>query len=69
MSLYIIHPVSVAIILADLKLDYTSIVAGLLHDVIEDTPISKDEIKDNFGAVVANLVDGLSKLMSLSFTL
>lgn len=65
---YIIHPVSVAIILADLKLDYTSIVAGLLHDVIEDTPISKDEIKDNFGAVVANLVDGLSKLTSLSFT-
>lgn len=65
---YITHPISVAMILADLKLDYQSIVSGLLHDVIEDTPITKEEIKTHFGQVVANLVDGLSKLMNFSFS-
>jgi guanosine-3',5'-bis(diphosphate) 3'-pyrophosphohydrolase len=64
---YIIHPVAVACILADMKLDYLSIVAGLLHDVIEDTPVTKNEILDHFGEVVANLVDGLSKLENLVF--
>ena len=53
-------------ILAD-QLDYQSIVSGLLHDVIEDTPITKEEIKTHFGQVVANLVDGLSKLMNFHF--
>ncbi|MDA9832703.1 bifunctional (p)ppGpp synthetase/guanosine-3',5'-bis(diphosphate) 3'-pyrophosphohydrolase [Gammaproteobacteria bacterium] len=65
---YIIHPVSVACLLADMKLDYLSIVAGLLHDVIEDTPITKNDILNHFGEVVANLVDGLSKLENLVFT-
>jgi guanosine-3',5'-bis(diphosphate) 3'-pyrophosphohydrolase len=64
---YIIHPVAVACLLADMKLDYLSIVAGLLHDVIEDTPVTKNEILDHFGDVVANLVDGLSKLENLVF--
>lgn len=50
-----------------MKLDYLSIVAGLLHDVIEDTPVTKNEILDHFGEVVANLVDGLSKLENLVF--
>ncbi len=65
---YISHPLAVACILADIKLDYLSIVAGLLHDTIEDTKITKEVIRVQFGDIVANLVDGLSKLLSLSFT-
>ena len=59
---YIIHPLYVAIILADLELDKETIVAGLLHDVVEDTVMTIDEIKAEFGDDVALLVDGVTKL-------
>lgn len=63
---YIIHPLCVAIILAELELDKETIAAGLLHDVIEDTKISYEEVAENFGVDVANLVDGVTKLTKLS---
>jgi GTP pyrophosphokinase len=64
---YITHPLAVAGILADLHLDYPSIAAALLHDVIEDTPTAKDEIAELFGTEIASLVDGVSKLEKLNF--
>ena len=64
---YIAHPVAVAHILADLHLDAPTIVAAILHDVIEDTPTVKDEIAERFGADVAELVDGVSKLDHIQF--
>ncbi|MFZ1624258.1 MAG: bifunctional (p)ppGpp synthetase/guanosine-3',5'-bis(diphosphate) 3'-pyrophosphohydrolase [Gammaproteobacteria bacterium] len=64
---YITHPLAVAGILADLHLDYPSIAAALLHDVIEDTPTVKEEIAQKFGAEIASLVDGVSKLEKLNF--
>lgn len=64
---YITHPVSVACILADMRMDHHTIMAALLHDVIEDTPIKKDELEQSFGAEVANLVDGVSKLTQIEF--
>ena len=54
---YIIHPICTAIILAELELDKESIVAGLLHDVVEDTVITKEELEEQFGSDVAGLVD------------
>jgi len=59
---YLIHPIAVAAILADLKLDAATVAAGLLHDTIEDTPITPEEIKSLFGEEVAMLVDGMTKL-------
>lgn len=59
---YIIHPLGVAIILADLELDKETIAAGLLHDVVEDTILTDEEIKNEFGEDVALLVDGVTKL-------
>jgi len=64
---YIIHPLYVAIILADLELDKETIVAGLLHDVVEDTIMTDEEIKEQFGADVALLVDGVTKLEKINF--
>ena len=64
---YIAHPVAVAHILADLHLDAPTIVAAILHDVIEDTSTAKDEIAERFGADVAELVDGVSKLDHIQF--
>jgi len=64
---YIAHPVAVADILADLHMDAQTIVAAILHDVIEDTATAKDEIAELFGAEVAELVDGVSKLDQLQF--
>ena len=63
---YLIHPICVAIILAELELDKETIAAGLLHDVIEDTVITYNELADMFGVDVANLVDGVKKLTQLS---
>ena len=65
---YIIHPVSVAIILAELELDKETIIAGILHDVVEDTVLTLDEITEMFGAEVALLVDGVTKLTQLSYS-
>lgn len=65
---YIIHPLCVAIILADLEMDKETIAAGLLHDVIEDTIMTEDEIKEQFGSDVALLVDGVTKLEQLQFS-
>ncbi|MGB4812874.1 MAG: bifunctional (p)ppGpp synthetase/guanosine-3',5'-bis(diphosphate) 3'-pyrophosphohydrolase [Methylophilaceae bacterium] len=64
---YITHPVSVACILADLHMDVPTLLAALLHDVVEDTPIIADEIKDKFGQQVADLVDGVTKLDKIEF--
>ena len=64
---YISHPVSVAAILAELHLDVPTIIAALLHDVVEDTGISTQEISEKFGKQVAELVDGLSKLDKIEF--
>ncbi len=64
---YIIHPFNVALILTELNMDTATIIAGLLHDVIEDTSISYDEVKDEFGADIADLVDGVTKLKKLKY--
>ncbi|MCI5901268.1 MAG: bifunctional (p)ppGpp synthetase/guanosine-3',5'-bis(diphosphate) 3'-pyrophosphohydrolase [Blautia sp.] len=65
---YIIHPLCVAIILADLELDKETIVAGLLHDAVEDTWMTYEEVEKEFGAEVALLVDGVTKLGQLSYS-
>lgn len=64
---YIIHPLCVAIILAELELDKETIAAGLLHDVLEDTAISYEEMKSQFGEEVVLLVDGVTKLTNLNW--
>ena len=65
---YIIHPLCVAIILAELELDKETIAAGLLHDVLEDTIMTMDEMRAEFGDDVAHLVDGVTKLKHLHLT-
>ena len=65
---YIIHPLAVADILADLELDDTSIIAGILHDVVEDTEMTSDDIRENFGETTATLVEGVTKLSKLGYT-
>lgn len=65
---YIVHPLWVAIILADLEMDKETIAAGMLHDVIEDTKISEEEITKEFGKDVCLLVDGVTKLGQLSYS-
>ena len=64
---YISHPLAVAEILADWRLDGQTLMAALLHDVTEDTKVTKDEISDTFGKPVAELVDGVSKLDKIEF--
>jgi guanosine-3',5'-bis(diphosphate) 3'-pyrophosphohydrolase len=64
---YITHPVAVADLLADLRLDPQTLIAAILHDVMEDTPTLKDEITTRFGVEVAELVDGVSKLDQIQF--
>ena len=64
---YITHPLAVAHILADLRLDHQSLMAAMLHDVIEDTGIPKDALAEQFGDDVAELVDGVSKLTQIEF--
>jgi len=64
---YIYHPVAAARILGELGLDHKSIIAAILHDVIEDTETAKDQIAEEFGADIAELVDGVSKLTQIEF--
>ena len=64
---YIIHPLAVAKILAGLHMDHETLMAALLHDVIEDTHVTKDELAEQFGETVAELVDGVSKLTQIEF--
>lgn len=65
---YIVHPLWVAMILANLEMDKETIVAGMLHDVVEDTAISEEDVKKEFGEEVALLVDGVTKLGQLSYS-
>ena len=64
---YITHPVAVAVILSEMKMDYQTIMAGLLHDVIEDTDVTKYHLVVKFGQQIADLVDGVSKLTQMKF--
>ena len=64
---YIAHPVAAAEVLANLRLDADTIVAAILHDVIEDTPIAKEELASRFGQTVADIVDGVTKLDQIQF--
>ncbi|WP_197051356.1 RelA/SpoT family protein [Caloranaerobacter azorensis] len=65
---YFIHPYNVALILAELNMDTTTIAAGLLHDVVEDTEVTFDDIEREFGLEIRNLVDGVTKLRKLKFS-
>ena len=65
---YITHPVAVARILCGMRMDHHSLMAAMLHDVIEDTRISKEELREEFGETVAELVDGVSKLTHIEFS-
>ncbi len=64
---YITHPVAAALILAELRLDHQTIMAALMHDVIEDTEVTKKDLSDQFGEPVAELVEGVSKLTQINF--
>ncbi|MEE8118949.1 MAG: RelA/SpoT family protein, partial [Gammaproteobacteria bacterium] len=64
---YITHPVVVASILADMHMDVSTVIAAILHDVLEDTPVTKDDITEEFGEEIAQLVDGVSKLTQIKF--
>src|SRR5262245_23947467 len=63
---YLVHPLEVSNILADMRLDETVIATGLLHDVVEDTLVDLDTIKKHFGGEITHLVDGLTKIAHIS---
>lgn len=65
---YILHPTSVSCILVDMGMDTDSIVSGLLHDVVEDTSVTLEEVSDKFGEEVAQIVDGLTKISKIEYT-
>ncbi|MGZ3731669.1 MAG: HD domain-containing protein, partial [Bdellovibrionota bacterium] len=64
---YIVHPISVAAILAELHLDLDSILTGILHDTVEDTDTSLEELAEKFGKPVSELVDGVTKISRITF--
>ncbi len=65
---YIVHPISVADILVQLGMDTDSVVSALLHDVVEDTPVTSEDIEKNFGSTIAQIIEGLTKLSKLNLT-
>jgi len=64
---YVIHPLEVAEVLAEMKLDSTAIAAGLLHDAVEDTPATSEQIETDFGDQVAHIVEGVTKIDKIQF--
>src|SRR6516225_320614 len=64
---FLIHPLEVSLVLADMKLDSTAIAAGLLHDAIEDTPVTHDDIRHGFGEKVLHIVEGVTKIDKIDF--
>src|SRR5215469_5635108 len=64
---YLIHPLEVSLVLADMKLDSTAIAAGLLHDAIEDTPVTHEDVRREFGDQVAHIVEGVTKIDKIDF--
>src|SRR5271163_902662 len=64
---YVLHPLEVAEVLAEMKLDATAIAAGLLHDAVEDTPVTSEEIAAEFGEQVAHIVEGVTKIDKIQF--
>ena len=65
---YLVHPLEVADMLADMRLDPVAVAAGLLHDIVEDTPNTIEKIRDLFGEQVAHVVEGVTKISQLSFS-
>src|SRR6186713_1945042 len=65
---YLVHPLQVADLLADMRLDVVAIAAGLLHDIVEDTPNTIEKVRELFGEQVAHVVEGVTKLSSLQFS-
>lgn len=65
---FIVHPVAVSFMLAEMEMDMPSIIAGLLHDVIEDTSVTYDELKQQFGKEIADIVEGVTKLKRIPYT-
>src|ERR1700728_3371943 len=64
---YVLHPLEVALVLAEMKLDSTAIAAGLLHDAVEDTPVTTEDIVEKFGEQVAHIVEGVTKIDKIQF--
>src|SRR5580704_8832561 len=64
---YVLHPLEVAQVLAEMKLDSTAIAAGLLHDAVEDTPVTTEDILERFGEQVAHIVEGVTKIDKIQF--
>ena len=64
---YVLHPLEVAMVLAEMKLDSTAIAAGLLHDAVEDTPVTTEDITAKFGEQVAHIVEGVTKIDKIQF--
>src|SRR6201997_3453583 len=64
---YVLHPRAVALVLAEMKLDSTAIAAGLLHDAVEDTPVTTEDITEQFGEQVAHIVEGVTKIDKIQF--
>jgi len=64
---YVLHPLEVALVLAEMKLDSTAIAAGLLHDAVEDTPVTTEDITEKFGEQVAHIVEGVTKIDKIQF--
>src|SRR5215813_10288120 len=63
---YLVHPLEVALVLAEMKLDSTAIAAGLLHDAVEDTDVTNSQIEEKFGTPIAHIVDGVTKIAKIN---